>query len=264
MKQTSIMKKSIVAMACLFVFVGQAGAQQDNQLYIKPFEVKANKTVDVDVMMDNTTAFDGHSFQFRLYVPDGLRMVDGENGYRLSDRLSGGTGSDAWQFMVQVETGTDSRGFYYLFKCVDVYNSAANKFRGIQQKSGPLMTITLAATDQMPEGQLDVAIRDQVISNSKGNSGWRPTAFEAEATGFIHLPGDATDDCKVNVTDIMAVANWILSIQMTTFNQIDADVNGDGVINVTDIMGIANIILGITPEPQNSRATQENDEVEPQ
>ena len=42
------------------------------------------------------------------------------------------------------------------------------------------------------------------------------------------------------------------------------DVNSDGWVNVTDIMAIANIILGITPEPQNSRATQENDEVEPQ
>lgn len=42
------------------------------------------------------------------------------------------------------------------------------------------------------------------------------------------------------------------------------DVNSDGWVNVTDIMAIANIILGITPEPQNSRATQENGEVEPQ
>ena len=242
MKQTSIMKKSIVARACLFVTIGQAGAQQTNQLYIKPFEVAANNTVDVDVMMDNTTEFDGHSFQFRLYVPDGPRMVDGENGYRLSDRLSGGTGSDAWQFMVQVETGTDSRGFYYLFKCVDVYNSATNKFRGIQQKSGPLMTITLTATDQMPEGQLDVAIRDQVISNSKGNSGWRPQDFVAEATGISFLLGDANGDGVVSIADVTAIINHINGNTSAAFNERAADVNGDKIISIADVTGVINII----------------------
>ena len=42
------------------------------------------------------------------------------------------------------------------------------------------------------------------------------------------------------------------------------DVNGDGRINVTDIMGIANIILGVTTQSSGSRASRVADEVEPQ
>lgn len=57
------------------------------------------------------------------------------------------------------------------------------------------------------------------------------------------LVGDANGDGKVNVTDIMSVANYILKLESPNFQEQAADVNADGRINVTDIMGIANIIL---------------------
>lgn len=57
--------------------------------------------------------------------------------------------------------------------------------------------------------------------------------------------GDANGDGKVNVTDIMAVANHILKLDSPNFKTTPADVNHDGKINVTDIMAIANIILKI-------------------
>ena len=78
-----------------------------------------------------------------------------------------------------------------------------------------------------------------------------------------NMPGDANGDGQVNVTDIMAVANYILNIAMDSFDATAADVSGDGVVNVTDIMGIANIILKVNTA--TSRAVrQEEDEVEPQ
>jgi predicted flavoprotein YhiN len=64
------------------------------------------------------------------------------------------------------------------------------------------------------------------------------------------MKGDVTGDGRVNVTDIMAVANHILKIPMASFNEQAADVNGDGRINVTDIMGIANIILKVGNDSQ--------------
>ena len=59
------------------------------------------------------------------------------------------------------------------------------------------------------------------------------------------LMGDANGDGKVNVTDIMLVANYILKLDADNFQEQAADVNADSRINVTDIMGIANIILKI-------------------
>ena len=86
---------------------------------------------------------------------------------------------------------------------------------------------------------------------------------------YIDLPstfvkGDANGDGQVNVTDIMAVANYILKIQMQTFVEAAADVNGDNSVNVTDIMGIANIILKVTPSSNSRAERQVEDALEPQ
>ena len=188
------MKQLILTIACLLSFLGQARAQETptNQLYIEPFVVKANSTIDVDVMLNNPD-FEGHSFQFRLYVPDGLRIEEGEDGgetyylFDVTNRISGKVGNKTWEFDVQLEPGTDELGAYYLFKCVDVYNSSTQQYRGIQGTSGSLMTITLTASDQISTGVLNVAIREQVISDVTGDHGIRPDDYEVDATGQIDV-----------------------------------------------------------------------------
>ena len=57
------------------------------------------------------------------------------------------------------------------------------------------------------------------------------------------VAGDANGDGTVNVTDYLAVANYILGLNYSNFNVTAADVNGDGDVNVTDYVGVANIIL---------------------
>ena len=73
--------------------------------------------------------------------------------------------------------------------------------------------------------------------------------------------GDANRDGRVNVTDIIAVANHILHQSQGTFDETAADINGDNKINVTDIIGIANIILKINV-PKN--APMKNQVLDPQ
>lgn len=55
--------------------------------------------------------------------------------------------------------------------------------------------------------------------------------------------GDANNDGFVNVNDITAIADIILTGGVSTYNLINADVNGDGIINVNDITETANLIL---------------------
>lgn len=57
------------------------------------------------------------------------------------------------------------------------------------------------------------------------------------------VSGDTDGNGVVNVTDYMAVANYILGVSASNFNVIAADVNEDGNVNVTDYTGVANIIL---------------------
>ena len=63
---------------------------------------------------------------------------------------------------------------------------------------------------------------------------------EAEATG---MRGDANGDGKVNVTDVVTTANYVLGLNPSPFVFANADVTGDGKVNVTDLVGIVNITL---------------------
>jgi len=53
-------------------------------------------------------------------------------------------------------------------------------------------------------------------------------------------PGDLNDDEQINVLDVVAMVNLILSGEYIEA----ADMNGDGVINVLDIVVLVNVILG--------------------
>ena len=54
------------------------------------------------------------------------------------------------------------------------------------------------------------------------------------------LPGDVNGDREVNIADVNAVINIILS---GNDDNTAADVNGDGEINIADVNAIINIIL---------------------
>lgn len=59
------------------------------------------------------------------------------------------------------------------------------------------------------------------------------------------LKGDADEDGEITVSDITAVAAYILGAEGAKINVANADVDGDGEITVSDITAIAAIILGV-------------------
>ena len=63
------------------------------------------------------------------------------------------------------------------------------------------------------------------------------------------IPGDVNADKKVNVTDVMCVANYIVGITPEVFVEEAADVNASGSINITDLIAIANIAVGNSSAP---------------
>ena len=63
------------------------------------------------------------------------------------------------------------------------------------------------------------------------------------------IPGDVNGDKKVNVTDVMCVANYIVGNTPEVFVEEAADVNASGSINITDLIAIANIAVGNSAAP---------------
>ena len=62
--------------------------------------------------------------------------------------------------------------------------------------------------------------------------------------GTVHfLLGDVNDDGSIDISDITALANYILGNIPPVFIEQAADVNGDGDINISDITLLVNYIL---------------------
>ena len=64
-----------------------------------------------------------------------------------------------------------------------------------------------------------------------------------EVTTLAGVPGDVNGDYEVNIADINALIDLLLSGNTSSPNYGRADVNGDGEVNVTDLSEIINIIL---------------------
>lgn len=65
----------------------------------------------------------------------------------------------------------------------------------------------------------------------------------AEGGEEVFMKGDANGDGVVDVSDYIAIANYILGDIPEGFKAQAADVNDDGIIDVSDYIGVANIIL---------------------
>jgi len=101
-----------------------------------------------------------------------------------------------------------------------------------------------------------VAITQYVFTNRKNATLYVPkgskSAYEAadywkEFMEIVEIddiiPGDANKDKQVNVTDIVAMVNYIMNKPSADFDFDAADVNEDGEVNVTDIVATVNIIM---------------------
>jgi len=64
------------------------------------------------------------------------------------------------------------------------------------------------------------------------------------------LLGDANDDGRVDVSDVMAIVNVILGNPVKVFIDENADINTDHLFNVSDVMGVVNIILHLNPQEE--------------
>lgn len=58
-------------------------------------------------------------------------------------------------------------------------------------------------------------------------------------------PGDVNGDGKVNISDIISIANYLLGAKPEVFSVEAADADGDGVVGSSDIVRITEMIMGI-------------------
>ena len=114
----------------------------------------------------------------------------------------------------------------------------------IAGNSDELINVPLYVLDTATEGDSQIDLKQIFVTTEGGVTRYLNTSqstITVEAVNYIR--GDVNGDGIVNVTDAVAIINYILKKVQGNFILEAADMNDDGIINVTDAVQVINVIL---------------------
>ena len=208
---------------------------RNNKLLSENHHAVLGKTNAMNIAMENDSQITG--LQCDIFLPEGVTVatVDGEYDVELSSRAS-----NSHMVMSSPQIDGSVR--------IIAYSANLKSFAG---ENGNILKIAYNVSSDFVAGSVDV--KNVVLTSPDG------TEYEGEefTIAMTSIPlGDANSDKKVNVTDVVNIANYALGMQLPSFVFSAADVTCDEVVNVSDIVGTTNIILGITLSPQSVSAKE--------
>lgn len=192
--------------------------------YMKADDVTTfkGKSVTLPVEMINEPEMTG--FQADIYLPEGVTC----NGITLTDRASDHTLSQA----------TQSDGAIRILS----YSMTLAPYSG---NNGALFNLDLSVSDEVTATELEVKLSNIKIT-SVDVVEYDAPAFSTKINVESYITGDANGNGDVTVTDVVAVANYILGTEIDGFVEAAADVNGSGDITVTDVIATVKLALAQT------------------
>lgn len=214
------MKRFILNIIVLLAVVSSAMA--NDRLYIRDFEIVAGETKTIALILDNDTAYS--AFQTDIYLSDGLE-IEQEDGEYIIDLNSERTAKSH-----VVSTFKREDGAIRIF--VTSQNLAT--FKG---NSGDIAYILIKATNFFP-GSGTISLKNSIAAESDATRHILADSM-AKAGELSTLKGDVNGDGEVNIADINAIIDMILSGR----SDATGDVNGDGEVNIADINAVIDLIL---------------------
>lgn len=203
-----------------------------NVVYINDIETTAGVTIKIPVSLKNNEE-NIVGFQFDMYLPEGVNLAKNSRGKTQAPTFNAETERTSTEYHVasvaEIEGGIK----------VLCYSDVNDVILGTD---GVVFDFTATISDDIPEGEYNIILKNLVITNSS----LIQTKIDKVVSKLIipsYTLGDVNADTEINVTDIAATASYILGSIPSTFVFKAADINSDEEINVTDIAGIANIIL---------------------
>lgn len=201
-----------------------------NTIYLERVEAAAGSQVTLSVKMKNTVEVQG--YQFDLYLPDGVTVATDEDGFSL----------------IELSTArTTARKTDYFNSTVQPDGSirvlcGSSKGYTFEGTDGEVATITLNIDENMEEGDHPIILKEVNLTD-KNSTLYTSGYLKSTLTIINFMLGDVNGNKKVEVSDFIATANYILGNPPQVFIFKAGDVNSNNKIEVADFIGIANIIL---------------------
>ena len=212
----------------------------DNTIYMDDMEVLSGTEAMLSVKMKNEVVAEG--FEFDMYLPDGITVVQDEDGF------------PEVTLSTERTTSRKTNSFDAIFNADGSLRVLAASTNGstISGNDGEVVQVKVAIADDLTEGDYTVCFKNIAISDENAVS-YTSSMTTSTIKVNTYIVGDANTDKKVDVADFTAVAHHLLNNTPQSFHMKAADANTDNRIDVGDLTAIAHLILyGTITKPTNT------------
>lgn len=203
-----------------------------NELSIENLSVRKGNQISIPISMKNSKKI--VAIQFTLTLPNGITIntEDGDYLVNLTSRMP--------NHSVTINKRTD--GSYGV-----VAMSMTNKV--ISGNQGVIMEIPVTCSSSMSVDTYTYRVKDIVLAYIENNVAKEIDQANISASLNVddYLTGDANNDGKINIVDVVETVNYIVGNASNVFSFNAADANHDGKVNVVDAVAIVNSITTGTP-----------------
>ena len=196
------------------------GAAATDRFYIEDFTINPGETITVSIQLDNEVSYT--AFQSDLYLPEGLTAAN----FALTDRKHANHTLTA--------TILPDGGIRLLSYSLNLKTYSGN--------SGALVTFDVTAEEDFVEPVV-IDLQNTLFTTDAGIE----IPFEDETCTVTPTPsfivGDMNGDDNVNITDVTALIDYLLTNDASNINLNNADCNQDSSINISDVTALIDYLL---------------------
>ena len=195
-------------------------AAATDRFYIEGFTITPGETHNVSIQLDNEAAYT--AFQSDLYLPEGLTATN----FALTDRKS-----DNHSFTATILPDGGIRLLSYSLK-----------LKPYSGNSGALVTFDITVSEDI-EGPVVISLQNSLFTTEAGIE----VPFDNEectvSLSEIGVRGDVNGDGGVNISDVTALIDYLLSGNANGVNLSAADGNQDNSVNISDVTALIDYLL---------------------
>ena len=198
----------------------------NDRFYIEDFTINPGETLTVCILLDNETAYT--AFQCNLYLPDGL-SVEQEDGDYIFD-LTNRKGRD---HMITSQFQADGS-----IRVIS-YSPSIKAYSG---NSGALVTFNVVASSSF-KGPASILLKNTLFITVAGIE----VPFADETCTVTQtstaLRGDVDGNGLVNISDVTALIDYLLSGNTSSINLSAADCDQNDQVNISDVTALIDYLL---------------------
>lgn len=199
----------------------------NNIIYVDNMEVNAGNDVVLSVKLKNST-LDVTAFSFNLVLPEGFVVKSVARGLRLK-----AMNDDDEYIFTFANANKNGVRYVHAYTMEDVVLSG---------KDGEIVKITITMPEDVKAGNYPIVITEGEISYYSSYE--LNDIVKSTLTVKDYIVGDANGDGRISITDVSAIAGYLLGKPGTDFKANAADANRDGRISITDVSTITGVLLG--------------------